>query len=209
MATETQTTDLAPIDEFMAAELEALIVEAELAKGRGDTADPDGWVVDFFLRAAGQLRAAEDVIDGQYKVLKRQIEARRKGLLWKWGPTFQAESRKRLATGKKKKSFDTFFGRVGLRKSGGRETLIIDDEVQALEAAEFLCPDAIKRSLTKTPVLELIKSGTPVPGAHVETTPEVETFYAGDITFGQAQLPADAMPLLEGEKRDNGPGNDE
>ena len=187
-------TELAGLDKTMMEAVEAMVGDAHLA----ETRDPDGWVIEWYMKRLVELGAAEQAIKDHVQLLLNQIKASRRGLEWKWGMMFRSESERRLKA-QKGKSFLTPFGRIGKRSTGGKPTLVIDDEQQALAAAQFLCPDAIKRSLLKEPLKEYAAQGKAIAGTHMETPPQHDVFYAGETTFGEQTLEGTETPLLEGE----------
>lgn len=191
----SDNTELDTQDTAMLEAVEAMTADAQLAA----TKDPDGWVVEWFMRKLVEFRAAKEAIQEHVQLLLNQIDAQVKALDWKWGPTFRQESEKILKAQKKGKSFLTPFGRIGHRSQGGKPTLVIDDEAKVIEQAEIVCPGAVKKSLLKTPLQEYAETtGQALEGTHIETPEKHDVFFAGKHTFGQPSFEQPHAPLLEG-----------
>lgn len=174
MSDETQRAVVDTEMQALAAELEALLPDAHLAAQQNEK-----WLPTWFLRKHAELDAAKELVFEQYRKMLAQIDARKKALDYQWGAEFKAQVDADLAEqGGKKKSIDYLTGRAGYRTSGGRKTIVIEDETAAINAAYMACPDAIKRSLLKSVVQAYVEAtGEELPGTRLETTPKVESFY--------------------------------
>ena len=182
--------------------LEAELLDAEFTR-RGDTN-----IAEMFLEKLAALDAVDAKVEEQIDRIKRQQLAKRKALWWNYGNEFEAQVRREIAAqGGKKKSRDYVHGRAGLRKTGGKETVIVEDEDAATNAAELLCPEAVKRSLSKAKLLKHIKdTGEVLPGTRIETTPTKDDFYP-KRPDGMPELESDEQHLLE-KGSDDDCGND-
>jgi hypothetical protein len=191
----SDNTELDAVDVEYMESVEVLTADAELAAKR----DPTGWIIEWFMRKEVELDAAKEAIEKHVKLLLNQIEAQRKGLHWKWGLMFRQEAEARLKAERKSKSFLTPFGRVGHRSQGGKPTLVVEDEEAAIAEAEIVAPDAVKRSLLKTPLLEYAQQHErPIAGTRIETPEKHDVFYAGSHTFGEPNFENPNPLLLEG-----------
>jgi hypothetical protein len=169
----SETTELATVDVAME-ELGVLLADAN-REAQVET----NWLVPWWLRKKAELEAARELVKTQSKKLLAQIDSRERALDYQWGQAAQAHVTADIqAQGGKKKSVTYLTGASGYRTTGGRVTVVIEDEIAAIEAAEMACPDAIKKSISKSAVQAYIAAtGEELPGVRLETTPTVETFY--------------------------------
>ena len=182
-------SDISPVDAELAEVWEVLEADVALAQKHSD-ADPDTALVEWYLGKWDDLSAAEKRIKAHAKVLLNQVANRRKGLQWKFGPLVMAKVNRDLNEQKgKKKSVTYGTGRAGYRTVGGKDRVVIDNEQQAIAAAELHCPDAVT---TKLKVSELAawaeSTGEPLEGTHIEQMEARESFY-----------PQVDLPKIEGE----------
>ena len=191
-AIDTAIQEIAdPEREVFAHDVAEVEVSAEAAAQHYD--DPGHWCAPWL---AEQMAIIDDGIVRRKAWLDRElkrIERKREYLLWKWGPIAQNEVFQQTR-GKKSRSIDTPSGRVGFRKSGGGEKVVVDDEELAIRHAADKCPDAIKVT-RKLLVSELKALPEPLPGTHKETTPKRDRFFVGKHTRDvedSAALPAPA-----------------
>jgi hypothetical protein len=152
------------------------------------------WLPVFYLSQLTQLDAAEEVIKKQAHRLLNEIDTRRKALRWRYGQPMQAQVELDLAKQRgKKRSVSYPTGTAGFRASGGREHVVVENEVMAIGHAESICPAAVvvHKHLLVTKVLEHTKAtGEIIAGTKIETTPKVDNFYAGSMKFNKPELPA-------------------
>jgi hypothetical protein len=174
----------------------ATVDQALLELAEGFNRDAEQWGLseqEFFLKTLGELDAVEAIAKKNYEKILRQVSARRKGL-WYWrGAEFEQLVAQDIKTQPgKKKSFTYSTGTAGYRKVGGKETVVVFDEVAAIANAKDACPYVVKTetSLRKTELLRYMqRTGEELPGTRLETTPAEERFY-----------PKRDMPLLEKEQ---------
>ena len=177
-------------------ELGVLLADAELARQNSDDEGGMHWLPPWYLGRLAEFDALREVVKVQCNKMLAQVAARQKALEWKWGQQFQAQVNQDLqAQGGKKKSVDYPTGRAGFRSTGGKPTLVIRDEDEALAAAEVVCPDAVKRTLRKAELKEFLAAGNTLPGAELQPTEKRDTFYP---TVEQPALPAAEQPRLTG-----------
>ncbi len=169
-------------------EFDVIDADANLAQSRHEG---QGWVVEWYLQRLAELDAVAGVHHDQFKTLQSQIDSRRKALDYRYGELFQQEAMKVFAArpDQKKKSVDTLCGRIGCRTTGGKQKLVIDDEVKAIASAEIECPEAVKKTLSRSIIKEQLEAGVAIEGARLVVTDKVESFYAGSVKFDR--------PLLE------------
>lgn len=145
--------------------IEALTVEFENRPKIG-TFSNDDELANWYLRKAGDFDQAIQTIKDQAAMMIRAIEARKRGLAYKWGGEFKRIIDAKLQSqGGKKRSVDLLTGRAGYRKSPERLTII--DPQKVLDWADFNCPEAIKREPRLTPLKKwLEETGEVPPGTH-------------------------------------------
>ena len=175
------------------AELDILGADAALAESRADERDPYNWLPTWFLAKLAELDAAEQAIAEHAARLAREIEARRKALLWRWGRELQQQVTTDLrAQGGKRKSVTYPTGRAGFRASTVTPHIIVDDEPTAVAAAEIACPAAIvvMKMLRISPLLKHFQeTGEELPGTHYDAGHSDQKFFAGKVTLGVKELP--------------------
>ena len=134
---------------------------------------------EWYLKQVAQLQAAREQIMQHGKRLLSQVASRERALQWAWGRQFKDEIDMRLREQDgKKKSIDTHFGRAGYRTIPGRIAVDVKDEAQAIEALEECCPDAVKKSISKSALNDYVKAtGEEVPGVRVLEVEAHESFY--------------------------------
>ena len=183
--------------------IEGAIIDAELARRQHPDQDSAEWLLDWFMSKRADCDEARKRIKERSAAMLRQVDTYEKGLWFKWGREFQAEVNRRLGAqiGKKKRSIDTFHGKTGYRSVGGKKTVVVEDEERAMAQAELLVPDAVKKSLLVSKLLEYAEQHEPIDGTRVETTKKEDSFYP---KRPQSLLEADepAEPLEELNKGD-------
>lgn len=122
------------------------------------------WLPNWYLGKVNDIDAARKRVKEQAKVMIAQLDNAEKYLAYRWGQEFQACVDDDIAKQKsKKRSIDYLQGRAGYRK--GRDSLLVNDEDQAIEWAETHCPEAVVTSkrLVKTPLLDMVKEHGIIP----------------------------------------------
>lgn len=178
-------------------ELNLLAQEAALDAKR-DKLSNEQWLVEkmpeWYIGKKAELNAAREIIKEQAKRMLAQIDAREKVIDWNWAEQFQAQVNTDLrAQGGKKKSIDYLTGRAGWRSTGGKPTLVVEDEAKALAMAELMCPEAVTRKLKTSVLLKYAQANEPLDGTRVEQTGKVESFYPAPLLVERERA------LLKGE----------
>ena len=203
----SEDTELAPrtaIDDAFA-EVQELLADSERAQRRGDYADENGYLPEWFLGKLAELDAAEAVIKAQYQTILKQIATRRNRLWYTKGPDFQAQVNRDLAAqkahDKRKKSVDYLTGNAGFITTGGRKSVVVKDVIAASLFFDKACPDAVSYSINKTAAKKYYEdTGEVIPGIEIVESPKVESFFPHPPE--KIQIDADVAKLLEGETSD-------
>ena len=171
-------------------ELRVLEADAQLAESR---ADDMSWLPEWCLRKLAEFVSAEEAIKEHSAKLLKQVDTRRRSLLWKWGRQVNAQVNADLrAQGGKKKSFQYATGRAGYRTNPSRDAVAVTDEPVAMAAAARQCPEAIKvtRKLLPSELQKHLKAtGEILPGTAVTTKPAERRFFIGATVLRGPELP--------------------
>jgi len=166
-----------PTHEELAEEIELLLAQAEHA--RKSSGGEMSWLPNWFLDKLEEFKAARARLKANYELLCNGVAQMEKGLWWKWGREFMAQTNSDIAEqAGKKKSKRYLHGTAGHRTTGGKDIIVIDNEQSAVAAATLYCPEAVKTTLLKTPLIEYAtETGEALAGTHLETTEKVEVFF--------------------------------
>lgn len=145
--------------------------------------DDDDELIGWVLRQINHLQADAEAIQRQAEARTQQLEAQRKAIMARFGERVREIIDKKVAEAKGgKRSVDTEWGRVGIRKVTGRESVKVDDLDKAIGAATESCPQAIKMDISKSTLHKHIQeTGEEIDGVHIERSPDKEIIYAGDL----------------------------
>lgn len=189
-----------PLMEAAQEEIDAITAEVEAAKAAYDPSSPWGGsgIVDYYqeqMLDCDQMEALKvTVLKGQIEAVKRHYKGQRAALDWVCREDVEREVAAAVrAQPGKKKSVAFKYGTAGFRKVGGRDTVVIDDEAQAIKAAKAAKLAGVVTTvekLNRTALLKHMKQGTAVAGAHRETTPTAEKCFVGKTVLGKDELPA-------------------
>ena len=158
----------------MAEHVEAMQQEYETSPGQG-LMNEDERLATWYVGKDKQADEMIQTIKNQAAMMCRQIEARRRGMIYAFGVRVRATIDRMLQSqGKNKKSVNLLTGRAGYRKQQAK--LQIVDAPAILAWAETHCPAAIKKSVSMTGINEHFdKTGEVPPG--VKRIEERENFY--------------------------------
>ena len=173
--TEIQTKD--PLILAMEEKFAEVDTRAEIAKAGESGME---WLPNWYTRYKGEIQDSIMRLDAAYQAAKKQIEAEGRALDYRWGMALREEIDKQFADGaaKKKKSIRNLFGKIGYRKVASRISVIIDDDDIAIKEAETICPEVIKKSLSKTAIKKIFEeTGLELEGTHIEESDEYQKFY--------------------------------
>lgn len=160
------------------AEIEAASVTAE---HHGEQESDLSWLPGWYCQQMTRMDAEGGVLKKQLVVRLAQLDARRRAIRWRWGAAVKEEVDRQIReAGGKKKSIETEYGRCGYRTIPARDKVEIVDDAKAIDAAAFSCPDAIKKTLLVSVLLEHAKAtGEELPGTRLVRTEPREQVYAG------------------------------
>lgn len=175
--TMNESTELAlrmQADIEMAEHVEAMQQEYETSPGQG-LMNEDERLATWYV---GKDKQADDMIQtikNQSAMMIRQIEARRRGMIYAFGARVRATIDRMLQSqGKNKKSVNLLTGRAGYRKQSAK--LQIVDAPAILAWAKVNCLDAIKESVSMTGINDYFERTGEVPPG-VKRIEERENFY--------------------------------
>ncbi len=153
-------------------------VDAKAAMARAGETGME-WLPEWYTRYQGEVEDSLNRLEAGYLKAKTQLENEITALNFRWGRDLRVEIDKQFSEGDgKKKSIRNLFGKIGYRKVPGRISVVIDDMGRAVKQAEEICPQAIKKSLSKT-VLKAAyeQDGLELDGTRIETSTEYQKFY--------------------------------
>ncbi len=166
-----------PMKEALAQAFESIDSQAAIVQA-GETGLE--WLPGWYTRRAGELADTKARLEAAYHSAKRQIEAEEKALKYRWEMPLRDEIDKQFGDGQagKRKSIRNLFGKVGYRKMPSRISVTIDDMDKAVIDAEQGCPEAIRRTVSKTELKKaFLAHGLELDGTHVEEINEYQKFY--------------------------------
>lgn len=160
------------------------------AKLDGLDQDDDDELIGWVLRQVNHLKADIEAIQKQAAVRQRQLETKREAIMHQYGERMREIIDKKVAEVKgDKRSVDTEWGRIGIRKIPGRESVKIDDLDRAIGAATESCPQAIKMDISKSELHRYIQeTGEEIDGVHVERSPDKEVIYADNLHVAEREI---------------------
>ena len=151
------------------------------AEGKADMA----WLPGWLCRQDALLTAELETLKRQHRVRVAQVQARQMAMHARWSEQAAAEIQRQLAAqGGKKKSFETDYGRCGLRTVAARDVVVILNEDAATSAAALTCPKAVKTSLLVSEILKHThETGEELPGTRLERIAAREAIFAGHMVL--------------------------
>ena len=171
------TEKIIQVDNALQLAFESIDSQAEIAKGNETGME---WLSGWYTRRAGELADTKARLEQAYQSAKKQIEAEEKALSYRWGEALRAEIDKQFKDGKggKLKSIRNLYGKIGYRKVVKRILVTIVDQAKAVKEAEDICPDTIRKTVSRTALKEVYKStGLELAGTTIEELPEYQKFY--------------------------------
>jgi len=181
-----------PLMDAAQAELEALESEAESAMAEHDQSNPYDWLVQWYGRKHLQFNTLEQVelaaLDAAKGRVKAEYRAKRKAMDWKWGEEVRKQVSDAVRAKKgKAKSVNYPFGRCGFRTTGGKDSVVVDDEDAAIaeaEAAEIEGAVRVSKRLVKSELMKHLKDGGELDGVRIQKTLKREKCYVGKHVLG-------------------------
>ena len=163
------------------------------------------WLPEHFARRMSELNADAAAAEARCKAIvadahagfegtMAEIRAKIGGLKWKYLNDLHTVVRTML-DGKKSRSINTAYGKIGFRTRAARETMVVADPAVAYSVAVRECPQAV------IPTVKLSELPPGFPGTRMEKHPATEVFYCGSTELETREpdvpLPANRQTLAE------------